>query len=162
MTYTAASLANAITTADDANKIQDPLLPEKCEFIPVAQSFSSDDNDNDQDLKPAANTEKTGNSLYNQDDSEVFEAASILCMLAKARPNQEDIPLTMDMLQQQQPQWEEHPQPSYDVATGSFDSNVNDDDDSNDIKVNDNNTDDDNNNINNSDNSNNSSNNDDD
>eukprot|EP00956_Cyclotella_meneghiniana_P035993 scaffold120050_cov30-Cyclotella_meneghiniana.AAC.1 len=128
MTYTAASLANAITTADDAKKIQDPL-PEKCEFIPVAQSFSSDDNDNDQDLKPAA-TEKTGNNgLYNQDDSEVFEAASILCMLAKARPNEEDIPLTMDMLLQQQPQWEEHPQPSYDVATGSFDSNDNDHDD---------------------------------
>ena len=86
---TAASLASAITSERASKAPEIPTLT-NCEFVPLQPSYSHDV-DYDVDAKqPVAASSET--------DLEILEAASILCMLSKARPNEEDVAAAMDLL----------------------------------------------------------------
>jgi hypothetical protein len=92
-------LATAILGADV--EAQDPLIPtlRNCDFVPLQPSFSNDDETADpsfeySELDGLVTVQADGEN----EDVEILEAASILCMLSQARPSSEDILLTMDML----------------------------------------------------------------
>ena len=100
----AASLANVITASDakmTPRRSQDPLIPtlKNFEFIPLQPSYS-EEYEPFSELKAAAILDEGGSRSEDNggEELEVLEAASILCMMSKARPSVDDVSLTMDML----------------------------------------------------------------
>ena len=80
---TAASLSSAITC---------PFIPTLTNFEPLCPSSFEDTEEN---IRCSSNFE-TNEDEY--EDPEVLEAATILCMLSQARPSEEDVNVTMELL----------------------------------------------------------------
>ncbi|KAL3801024.1 hypothetical protein HJC23_002317 [Cyclotella cryptica] len=92
-----------------AAKIEDPLIPtlnSDTTFVPLQPSYSDleEEEDDDENLQAAETIRRFSehNTRFNDDateqDGEVLEAASILCMLSNAKTDEGDIRKTMDMM----------------------------------------------------------------
>ncbi|KAL7508975.1 hypothetical protein ACHAXN_008105 [Cyclotella atomus] len=92
---TAASLAVAIT--DNKAAVARPVMPtlDDCNFVPLQPSYSQDS-----EAAVAADIGSSEEKVVAEEswDPELLEAASILCMLSNARPNAEDVSVTMELM----------------------------------------------------------------